>query len=116
MQQAQLLVNGEVAQEVPPNNLSNFSADISNFVFGANTVQVAIADEQGLQARSPAITLTVLQGEEQIPEELAPSIPVLRILLYCLIALFNFSIQAQNSIAGRKMIVVTPLVTNIHQQ
>ncbi|MCA9992834.1 MAG: FHA domain-containing protein [Ardenticatenaceae bacterium] len=87
VQQAQLLVNGEVAQEVPPNNLSNFSADISNFVFGANTVQVAIADEQGLQARSPAITLTVLQGEEQIPEELAPSIPVLRILLYCLIAL-----------------------------
>lgn len=87
VEQAQLVVNGQVVQDIPPDSLDNFQAEISNLTFGENTVQVVIADNQGLQARSPVIRLNVTQGAQQIPPELAPSTPWTRYAVYCLVAL-----------------------------
>lgn len=87
VEQAQLVVNEQVVQDIPPDSLNNFQAEISNLTFGENTVQVVVADNQGLQARSPVIRLTVTQGAQQIPPELAPSTPWTRYAVYCLVAL-----------------------------
>ncbi|UCG23899.1 MAG: FHA domain-containing protein [Chloroflexota bacterium] len=67
---AQLLVNGAVAQEIDVRDLDQFRAEITNFSFGPNTVQVAVEDELGQQATSPAIVLNVAEGETQVPEAL----------------------------------------------
>jgi hypothetical protein len=67
---AQLLVNGALAQEIDIRDIDQFRAEISNFSFGPNTVQVAVEDELGQQATSPAITLNVAEGETQVPEAL----------------------------------------------
>lgn len=85
--EAQLLVNGEVVRTVEPNELNNFEADIENLVFGNNTIQVAVADEQELEARSPLITLIVTEGAQQIPEPLEPSFPWVQAAIYCLVIL-----------------------------
>jgi hypothetical protein len=66
---AQLIVNGVVVQEIDVSNINRFTAEISNFNYGPNTIYVAILDEQGLRATSPEITLTVLQGETAVPED-----------------------------------------------
>lgn len=87
LQQAQLLVNGQAIQTLDVDSLDKFEADISNFRFGNNTIQVAVTDEQGSQASSPEIVIVVNQGEEQIPEALQPSFSPLRLLLYCILAL-----------------------------
>ena len=67
---AQLLVNGAVAQDIDIRDLDQFRAEITNFSFGPNTVQVVIEDELGQQATSPALTLNVAEGETQVPEAL----------------------------------------------
>jgi hypothetical protein len=87
VEQAQLVVNEQVVQDIPPDSLNNFQAEVSNLTFGENTVQVVIADNQGLQARSPVIRLNITQGAQQIPPELAPSTPWTRYAVYCLVAL-----------------------------
>lgn len=68
---AQLLVNGAVAQEIDVRDLGEFRAEITNFSFGPNTVQIAIEDEQGQGATSPKITLDISEGETDVPEALA---------------------------------------------
>jgi hypothetical protein len=85
--EAQLLVNGEIVEQIDPADLENFEVAVDNLVFGDNTVQVAIADEQELEARSPVITLAVTEGAQQIPEPLAPSFPWVQVVIYCLVAL-----------------------------
>lgn len=88
LQQAQLVVNGTVIAELDPANIDTFEAEISNFAFGENTLQVVVLDDQGLQAQSPTVILTVNQGTEDIiPEALQASTSFLQIALYCLIAL-----------------------------
>ncbi|MBK8985495.1 MAG: FHA domain-containing protein [Chloroflexi bacterium] len=71
VQAAQLIVNSAVVQDIPVANLSSFEAEINNLVYGDNTVQVAILDEQGIPVTSPPIVLTVQQGSRSIPDELA---------------------------------------------
>lgn len=73
IESAQLIVNGVVVQEIDVSDIDRFTAEISNFNYGPNTVQVAILDEQGLRATSPEITLTVLQGETAVPEDIEAS-------------------------------------------
>ena len=69
---AQLLVNGAVAQEVDVRDVDQFRAEITNFSFGPNTVQIAVEDELGQQATSPAVVLNVAEGETEVPEALEP--------------------------------------------
>ncbi len=70
---AQLLVNGVVVQQLDTANLESFESDISNFVFGDNRVQVAVVDNEGGRATSPAVILNVSQGDLSVPDEVAPS-------------------------------------------
>jgi hypothetical protein len=87
VESAELLVNGETAGTVDPATLSGFESEIANLAYGANTVQIEIVDEQGLEARSPAVTLTIQEGPQEIPEELAPSTPWGQYAIYCLVGL-----------------------------
>lgn len=73
VQQARLLVNGQFVQDVPPADLPRFTAEIGNLTYGDNSLQLAITDDQGIQAASPDVTLTVVEGERQIPEALQPA-------------------------------------------
>ncbi|HZD10651.1 MAG TPA: FHA domain-containing protein, partial [Candidatus Binatia bacterium] len=73
VQQARLLVNGQFIQDVPPGDLARFTADVGNLTFGDNNLQLAVTDDQGIQAVSPEVVLTVVEGERQIPEALAPA-------------------------------------------
>lgn len=92
IESAQLIVNGVVVQEIDVTDLDRFTAEISNFNYGPNTVQVAILDEQGLRATSPEITLTVLQGETAVPEDIEAggffSTRVLSLVGGCFLILF----------------------------
>lgn len=81
VQQARLLVNGQFVQDVPPNSLTQFTAEIGNFIYGDNSLQLAITDDQGFQAASPDLVLTVVEGETQIPEALQPAPGFNRLLL-----------------------------------
>lgn len=67
---AQLVVNG-VPQEVNVAEIGEFTAAIANLGYGANTIQVAVLDDQGMRATSPVITLQVNEGRQAIPDELA---------------------------------------------
>jgi hypothetical protein len=67
---AQLIVNSTVIQDIPVADLPAFEAEINNLVYGDNTVQVAMLDEQGIPVTSPPIVLTVQEGSREIPEEL----------------------------------------------
>ena len=73
LEQARLLVNGQEVGTVPVDELESFEVTIDNLIFGDNQVRISVADEQGLQARSPALVLTVTEGETAIPEALQPS-------------------------------------------
>jgi hypothetical protein len=68
---AQLLANGTVIQDIPPGSLGGFDAEIPNFSYGDNTLQIAVLDNQGLRATSPLLTLTVNEGPRDIPDALA---------------------------------------------
>lgn len=68
---AQLIVNSQVIQDIPINDLPSFEAEINNLIFGDNSVQVAILDDQGIPVTSPPIILTVQEGSREIPPELA---------------------------------------------
>jgi hypothetical protein len=84
--QAQLYVNDLQAQQLDPASLATFVAEISQFQYGENTLQVLLMDEQGMRAASPEITMTVLEGETQIPEEIAAAglfDSLLQLLLIC---------------------------------
>lgn len=69
---AQLLVNGLVVQDIDVNDLEQFEVGINNLQYGPNQIQVAIVDDQGGRAISPEITLTIEEGETNIPEAVAP--------------------------------------------
>ena len=44
---AQLLLNGIAVQDIDRTNLNQFDAEISNYVFGPNRLQVSVVDDQG---------------------------------------------------------------------
>ncbi|MCA9935731.1 MAG: FHA domain-containing protein [Anaerolineales bacterium] len=66
---AQLVVNG-VPQELPVADIADFTAELTNLIFGANTIQVAVLDDQGMRATSPIITVLVNEGRRDVPDEL----------------------------------------------
>jgi hypothetical protein len=68
---ARLLVNGAEAQEIDIRDVDQFRAEISNFSFGPNKVQVSVEDELGQKATSPAIVLNIGEGKTEVPEALA---------------------------------------------
>ena len=70
---AQLVVNGMAPQSIPIERIDEFDIETTDLVFGDNTLQIAVLDEQGLRATSPVILLTVMEGPASIPDELQPS-------------------------------------------
>ncbi len=68
---AQLMVNGEVVQDIPVESLDSFTAEIDNLTYGNNIVQIAALDNQGIRVTSPPVVLTVNEGTREIPPELA---------------------------------------------
>ena len=70
LEAAQLVVNGAVVADIPVQNINDFEAEVDNLVFGDNTVQVAVLDEQGIPVTSPAVNLTVQEGSRDVPAEL----------------------------------------------
>jgi hypothetical protein len=88
---AQLLVNGLVDHEIDVRDIDHFEVEIENFNYGPNTVQLVIGDELGQQAKSPAITLTVLLGETSVPEAIRSDgllgSSIVRLVLNCFIVL-----------------------------
>lgn len=83
----QLKVN-DVAYDVAVEDAANFQADITSFTYGNNSVEVVVIDEQGIQAKSPIIVLTVNEGRQDIPEELDTSNGLLGWVLRFLLAIF----------------------------
>lgn len=67
---AELLVNGIPVQEIDVIELEDFTAEISIFDYGPNSLQVAITDNQGFNAISPETILIVTEGKTQVPEEI----------------------------------------------
>jgi hypothetical protein len=70
---AQLLVNGEVAADIPVDRLDSFTVAIPNLAFGDNRLEVVATDSQGLTSASAPVVITVTQGDQaQVPEALQP--------------------------------------------
>lgn len=68
---AQLSVNG-VGYDVPVKDIARFEVEINNLVLGANTVTIAVLDNQGLRVTSPEIQLLVTEGSKSLPPKLEP--------------------------------------------
>ncbi len=81
VQQARLLVNGQFVQDVPPQELNNFTAEVTNLTYGDNSLQLSVTDDQGIQAMSPEVVFSVVEGEQQIPEALQPAPALAGLLL-----------------------------------
>lgn len=103
---AELLVNGQLVQSIDIDNIDRFTAEIANFSYGPNTIQVAITDELGQQATSPAIRLTVLEGATEVPEEIQAegllSPTMLRVVLGCFVLLLLLVLLAFLILLGRR--------------
>lgn len=83
---AQIVVNG-VPQEVATAEVSDFTIELANLGFGANTLQMAVLDNQGMRATSPVITLQVNQGRRAIPAELEAGGGIVQILARIVVVL-----------------------------
>ncbi len=70
---AQFVVNGTSPQSIPVEDVSEFDIEVSNLVYGDNSVQIVVLDEQGLRASSPLLLLTVEEGRKSLPDELEPT-------------------------------------------
>jgi len=78
---AHLLVNGQEVAEVPVEEISDFTAEISNLQFGSNTIELLVTDEQDLRAKNPPTIIAVSEGEQDIPKELRPGFELGNIVL-----------------------------------
>jgi hypothetical protein len=70
---ARLKVNGQDVVDVPVDQLQDFTVEVSNFQFGPNTLELAITDEQGLQATNLPQIITISEGAQDIPADLQPA-------------------------------------------
>ena len=68
-----LVVNGTNVIELPVDQISDFAVEIDNLQYGPNNIELVVVDDQGLQATNPPTTITVSEGDQDIPEELRPS-------------------------------------------
>src|SRR5690606_38631525 len=57
---------------------------------GNNSVEMVVMDEQGIQATSPIIVLTVNEGAREIPDELDAGSGLLGLVLRFLLVVFAF--------------------------
>ena len=71
--EARLLINDVSVADIPPAELEEFTVAVDSLTFGDNRVVVAVVDEQGLEAFSPPLVVSVIEGEEEIPEALQPA-------------------------------------------
>lgn len=102
---AELLVNGTAVQNIDPNELDRFSAQISNFIYGQNTIQITVTDEQGQQATSPIITMTVNEGETNVPDDIqgGSGANILRYVIGCFVLLLILIILALSLVVARRL-------------
>lgn len=70
---AQLFANGALQADIPVDRLTDFTVPMSNLVFGDNSLEVVVTDNQNLTASSGPIRVTVSEGELLVPEELQPA-------------------------------------------
>jgi len=95
---ATLIVNGVPVQEIDVNDINRFTAEIDNFNYGPNSIQVSITDNQGLEASSPEIIMTVLEGETQVPEGIEAEglfgSQMINLVIGCLLVLVLLAILA----------------------
>lgn len=87
LEAAQLVVNDATAADVPVERIDSFEATLSQLVFGNNTVQVVVLDNQGMLAKSPPLALTVNEGPRSIPAELRAGFDLGRIFTPLLVVL-----------------------------
>lgn len=97
---AQLIVNTSSTLSIPIEDFEEFEIELDNLVFGENTLQVAVLDEQGLRVTSPQISLEVLEGPESLPPELEPQVGLGRIIRNGLLLLFAFGAIAGTTFFG----------------
>jgi hypothetical protein len=83
----QLKVNG-VTYDVAVEDVNNFQADITSLTYGNNSVEMVIMDDQGIQASSPIVVLTVNEGRRNIPDELDTGRGLLGLVLRFLLIVF----------------------------
>jgi hypothetical protein len=79
--EAYLSVNGREVAEVPVEDISDFTAELTNLQFGQNALEIVVTDEQGLNATNPPTMITVTEGEQDIPRELRPGLELGNIVL-----------------------------------
>ncbi|MCA9944202.1 MAG: FHA domain-containing protein [Anaerolineales bacterium] len=84
---AQLKVN-DVSYDVPLEDVANFQADITSLTYGNNSVEMVVIDDQGIQATSPIVVLTVTEGRRDIPDELDAGSGLLSLVLRFLLVVF----------------------------
>jgi hypothetical protein len=84
---AQLKVN-DVTYDVPLEDVNSFQADITSLTYGNNSVEMVIMDDQGIQANSPIVVLTVNEGRRNIPDELEAGSGLLGLVLRFLLIVF----------------------------
>ncbi len=84
---AQLSING-VSYDVPLEEIDSFQADVTSLTYGNNSVEMVVIDDQGIQATSPIIVLTVNEGAREIPEELDAGSGLLGLVLRFLLVVF----------------------------
>ena len=102
---AELLVNGTPTQSIDVTQLDRFSVQISSFTYGQNTVQIAVTDDQGQRATSPAIVLTVNEGETSLPEGVqgqGEASNILRYVIACFVVLVLLVLLALLAVATRR--------------
>lgn len=69
-----ILVNGQDIGEIPVEEINDFTFDLTNLQYGPNDVELIVEDAQGLLATNPPAIITVLEGDEDIPNELQPGL------------------------------------------
>ncbi|MFZ0547995.1 MAG: FHA domain-containing protein [Candidatus Promineifilaceae bacterium] len=102
---AEILVNGTPVQSIDVTQLDRFSVQISDFTFGQNTVQIAITDNQGKRATSPAISLTVneeVTNESEGSPSTGGASTILRYVIGCFVVLVLLVVLALLAVATRR--------------
>jgi hypothetical protein len=75
-----LQVNGILAQDIDVTQIESFDVTLDSLAYGDNRFQVVAVDDQGHRIATPEVVMTILQGETVIPEAVAPSSAVDRII------------------------------------
>lgn len=90
LEAAQFAVNGETVADIPVGEVNNFTVTTDQLQYGNNVVEVVVMDEQGIVARSPELILSIEEGAQSIPTELATrggNISVTRTILISVVIL-----------------------------